>query len=227
MDTFIRGFFGKITLIESMTVLICITVPIIIGFMLIIIVYFKVFDKPKKVNKGCKKHMSTSRQLMKLFFILFSIILLSLVVQFSTAYIIMYNQMGSIQSYGIMNNTYTPIPFDIIINAITACTILFSGAEMVMSSTSSIHKELGSSTKLPENKRIRVSAIVYLWLYVSMVGVFYHFLLGTDIIDFQLKNLFVGLSSACAIMFGANKAHGVFENISVVKEDCDDDDVEK
>ncbi len=177
------------------------------------------FFKQDTLSKRRKKK-SITRNLMKLFFLMFGIVLFSIVVQYftasvSTMYLLDGGELLYPFPYMAFGESTLVLPYDVLLDMIAVCTLLFTGAEGVTSSLKTINVPKGTKARLPENKRTRVRYLVNLWLFLFIVSTVYQSLIDPSIVVFEIKKVLLGLSTAITVLFAAEKSSSVLENVEL------------
>ena len=116
-----------------------------------------------------------------------------------------------------MCKSYKPVPINILINGTIFCIALYTSTEGIIAGMKTLKVEQGLSVELPLIKRIRVSVMFLIWCYLSVVATVYHFLIGSETVEFKIFNFYIGLIVNFAILFLAERAPSTLEDASVAR----------
>ena len=205
--------------IKDFVFILCITIPVFLFYVVFTCYYFIKKDPYIKKDGG-----GLSRFLLAGIFVMFGLILFDLIMECYSAYAVQFllNDNGKFQeaigrSLILINmcKAYRPVPINILINGTIFCIALYTGTEGIIAGMKTLKVEQGLAVELPPIKRTRLSVIFLIWCYLSVVATLYHFLIGSETVEFDILNFYIGLIVNFAILFLAERTPSTLEDVSV------------
>ena len=192
------------------------SIPVMFIYFIICSIYIKKIDKAPKETA---KH-GLSRFVLIGLLILFMFILFDTVIEFFSAFFFQYyktipsHEAESIIFKNMCERTRT-FPINILINFTTFCTFLYAGAEGAIAGMKTLQVDSGLCIELPNIKRQRLKMVFLSWCYVGIVANIYQYIIGGEIVDFNLAEIYVGLGTSLAIMFIAERSPQMLANKTI------------
>ena len=192
------------------------SIPVMFIYFIICLIYIKKIDKAPKETA---KH-GLSRFVLIGLLVLFMFILFDTVIEFFSAFFFQYyktipnHEAESIIFKNMCERTRT-FPINILINFTTFCTFLYDGAEGAIAGIKTLQVDSGLCIELPDIKRQRLKMVFLSWCYVGIVANIYQYIIGGEIVDFNLAEIYVGLGTSLAIMFIAERSPQMLANKTI------------
>ena len=197
----------------DMITLFVFSIPVMFVYLIICLIYVKKIDKAPKETA---KH-GLSRFVLIGLLVLFMFILFDTVIEFFSAFFYQYyktipnHENESIIFKNMCEKTRT-FPINILINFTTFCTFLYAGAEGAIAGMKTLQVDSGLCIELPDIKRQRLKIVFLSWCYVGIIANIYQYIIGGEIVDFNLTEIYVGLGTSLAIMFIAERSPQMLAN---------------
>jgi len=192
------------------------SIPLMFIYFIMCLIYIKKIDKAPKETA---KH-GLSRFVLIGLLVLFMFILFDTVIEFFSAFFFQYyktipsHEAESIIFKNMCERTRT-FPINILINFTTFCTFLYAGAEGAIAGMKTLQVDSGLCIELPNIKRQRLKMVFLSWCYVGIVANIYQYIIGGEIVDFNLAEIYVGLGTSLAIMFIAERSPQMLANKTI------------
>lgn len=184
------------------------TVPFFVLYVVFAFIYFKYIDVRRKGN-----NVGLSRFCFAGIFTIFGIILFDLIMEFFSAFLckIDLNTNNSILIESI-GSLYKSVPVHVLINITIICMAVYTGTEGLIAGLKTLQLDKGMCVELPQIKRKRLSTLFVVWCYLSIVSTLYHFMLGSDEVDFNVYNFYLGLGIDLIILCIAERSPTMLQN---------------
>ena len=204
----------------DMITLFVFSIPVMFVYLIICLIYVKKIDKaPKEIAKH-----GLSRFVLIGLLVLFMFILFDTVIEFFSAFFYQYyktipnHESESIIFKNMCERTRT-FPINILINFTTFCTFLYAGAEGAIAGMKTLQVDSGLCIELPDIKRRRLKIVFLSWCYVGIIANIYQYIIGGEIVDFNLTEIYIGLGTSLAIMFIAERSPQMLANKTIKSAD--------
>lgn len=218
----VNNIFSNVAIIDLIACFL-LTVPIFLFFVISAILYFKKIDKP--VNE--KTH-GLSRFALGGVLLIFGMILVDMNVEFISAMIISLSIHGKLNleelkpvldSIFFINfiEHYRKIPFDILVLGNIFCTVLYTGAEGLISSFKTLKVPEGICIELPLIKKKRLKFIFLVWYGIAILASIYTIIIGSEEIEFEVALSYTGVISTLIIIIIADRSPTVLQNFTSAK----------
>ncbi len=201
--------------------ILAITIPVFLLYIVFSCYYFIKKDPyVKKPGSGL------SRFLLAGIFVMFGLILFDLIMECYSAYAVEFLVNGGDDFKKLVNSSlilrnlckaYRPVPINVLINGTILCIALYTGTEGVIASFKTLKVEQGLAVELPAIKRVRVSVMFIIWCYLSIIATLYHFLIGSETVEFNILYFYLGLIVNFVILFLAERSPTALEDVSMSK----------
>ena len=204
----------------DMITLFVFSIPVMFVYLIICLIYVKKIDKAPKETA---KH-GLSRFVLIGLLVLFMFILFDTVIEFFSAFFYQYyktipnHESESIIFKNMCERTRT-FPINILINFTTFCTFLYAGAEGAIAGMKTLQVDSGLCIELPDIKRQRLKIVFLSWCYVGIIANIYQYIIGGEIVDFNLTEIYIGLGTSLAIMFIAERSPQMLANKTIKSTD--------
>lgn len=209
----ISKFLSSVNLNANPIVVILLSVAPIIVFTTITCIQFIVVDKSVAKLGGDIRNKGLSRFCTGGLYVLFGFILFSLIIEFLTAYLINIKiKNNDIDVLNMIVESYRELPIELLINGSIFLVAIYTGAEGVIAGMKTLNIPAGLCIELPYIKRKRLSGMFVMWVFLSIVATIYHVIVGSDQVNFCVKNLFIGMIVDLVILFIAERTPTMLEN---------------
>lgn len=212
--------------LHDVIITVSLTIPTFALFILGSLFYFKFIDKAKTTNEKINKGLS--RMILGGIIFMFGLILFDFEMSFIIGLLIKLSSDKTEFIDYLHSHTYLAMatanygrkfPTDLLIDFTLLCTAVYTGTEGVIASLKTLNVGDGVVVQLPYIKRKRVSFMFYMWCYITVVARIYTTFVGSDIIDFYIKHLYIAVGVTLLILFLAERGSSTLENASVRKKD--------
>lgn len=202
------------------------TVPVFIGFIIFTTIYFFKIDKMNSSQANYYKSHGLSRFCLAGIFFLFGLIIFDLNFEFILGYLTQYINTDNFNTYTIsklensilfksLTSVYKTIPINILINFTIICTAIYTSTEGIIASLKTLKVEPGLSVELPLLKRQRLSSMFLLWCYIAIIATIYNILIGSDVVTFPIKNIYISTGLTLVILFLAERSPSLLQDTSI------------
>lgn len=218
---------STVHIIDLLTIGLC-TVPVFFIFLIFTIIYFNVVDKAHKDDEEYYVNHGLSRFCLGGIFFLFGLILFDIITEFVSAYSTMFINPDLAELvdpkileflhqsliFNGIGKVFKDVPTNILINFTIVCTAIYTSTEGAIASLRTLKVEEGLAVELPAVKRRRLSVMFVLWCYLAVVATLYTFLIGSDVIKFDLPNIYVSVGLTLVILFLAERSPSLLKDKS-------------
>ena len=195
------------------------SIPTFLIYVAFTFVYFLKVDKIH-VSQACyyKSH-GLSRFCLAGIFFLFGLILFDLNLEFILAYLTQYFVEDVVLKESVlfrgMTSVYKTMPINVLINFTIICTAIYTSTEGIIASLKTLKVEPGISVELPLLKRQRLSAMFILWCYIAVIATLYNVLIGSEMVTFPVKNIYISTGLTLIILFLAERSPSLLKDTTI------------